>query len=56
MVDAVFIGLSILTIGSAIITLESKELLYGGIALLFLCWVSRDILFFWMLPLLQCFK
>jgi len=33
MVDAVFVGLSILTIGSAIITLESRELLYGGIAL-----------------------
>ncbi len=33
MVDAVFVGLSILTIGSAIITLESREILYGGIAL-----------------------
>jgi len=33
MVDSVFVGLSILTIGSAIITLESRELLYGGIAL-----------------------
>ena len=29
----IFIGLSILTIGSAIITLESREILYGGIAL-----------------------
>jgi NADH:ubiquinone oxidoreductase subunit 6 (subunit J) len=33
MVDGVFIGLSIITIGSAIFTLESKEILYGGIAL-----------------------
>jgi NADH:ubiquinone oxidoreductase subunit 6 (subunit J) len=33
MVDAIFIGLSVLTIGSAIITLESREILYGGIAL-----------------------
>ena len=33
MVDGIFIGLSILTIGSAIITLESREILYGGIAL-----------------------
>jgi NADH:ubiquinone oxidoreductase subunit 6 (subunit J) len=33
MVDGIFIGLSILTIGSAVITLESREILYGGIAL-----------------------
>lgn len=33
MADAMFVGLSILTIGSAIISLESRELLYGGIAL-----------------------
>ena len=33
MVDGIFVGLSILTVGSAIITLESRELLYGGIAL-----------------------
>src|ERR687886_2857133 len=33
MVDGVFIALSIITIGSAIITLESREILYGGIAL-----------------------
>ena len=33
MVDAIFIGLSIITIGSAIFTLESREILYGGIAL-----------------------
>ena len=33
MVDAVFIALSIITIGSAILTLESREILYGGIAL-----------------------
>lgn len=33
MVDSVFIGLSIITIGSAIVSLESRELLYGGIAL-----------------------
>src|ERR1044072_2805285 len=33
MVDGIFVGLSILTIGSAIITLESREILYGGIAL-----------------------
>jgi NADH:ubiquinone oxidoreductase subunit 6 (subunit J) len=33
MVDGIFIGLSIVTIGSAIITLESREILYGGIAL-----------------------
>ncbi|MGN6613425.1 MAG: NADH-quinone oxidoreductase subunit J family protein [Candidatus Nitrosocosmicus sp.] len=33
MVDAVFVSLSILTVGSAIMTLESREILYGGIAL-----------------------
>jgi NADH:ubiquinone oxidoreductase subunit 6 (subunit J) len=33
MVDGVFIALSIITVGSAIITLESREILYGGIAL-----------------------
>jgi NADH-quinone oxidoreductase subunit J len=33
MVDGVFIALSIITVGSAILTLESKEILYGGIAL-----------------------
>ena len=33
MVDSVFVGLSVLTIGSAILSLESRELLYGGIAL-----------------------
>lgn len=33
MVDGIFIGLSVLTIGSAILALESRELLYGGIAL-----------------------
>ena len=33
MVDGIFVGLSILTVGSAIITLESREILYGGIAL-----------------------
>lgn len=33
MVDSVFVGLSIITIGSAILSLESRELLYGGIAL-----------------------
>jgi NADH:ubiquinone oxidoreductase subunit 6 (subunit J) len=33
MVDAVFVALSILTVGSAIMTLESREILYGGIAL-----------------------
>jgi len=33
MVDGIFIGLSILTVGSAIISLESREILYGGIAL-----------------------
>jgi len=33
MVDGIFIALSIITIGSAIVTLESREILYGGIAL-----------------------
>jgi len=33
MADGVFIGLSIITVGSAIMALESRELLYGGIAL-----------------------
>ncbi len=33
MVDAFFVGLSILTIGTAILALESKELIYGAIAL-----------------------
>lgn len=33
MVDGVFIGLSVLTVGSAILTLESREILYGGVAL-----------------------
>jgi NADH-quinone oxidoreductase subunit J len=33
MVDSVFVGLSIITVGSAILSLESRELLYGGIAL-----------------------
>jgi hypothetical protein len=31
--DAVFFGVAILTIGSAIVSLESKELIYGAIAL-----------------------
>jgi len=33
MADAVFFGVAILTIGSAIVSLESKELIYGAIAL-----------------------
>jgi NADH-quinone oxidoreductase subunit J len=33
MVDPVFIGLAVLTIGSAIIALETKELIYGAIGL-----------------------
>src|ERR671921_797136 len=33
MADGLFVGLSILTVGSAIISLESREILYGGIAL-----------------------
>ena len=33
MVDAYFVGIAILTIGTSIIALESKELIYGAIAL-----------------------
>src|SRR5690242_14837508 len=33
MVDPVFIGVSVLTVGSAIIALETRELIYGAIAL-----------------------
>ena len=33
MVDAYFVGLAILTIGTSILALESKELIYGAIAL-----------------------
>ena len=33
MVDPVFIGVAVLTVGSAIISLESRELIYGAIAL-----------------------
>ena len=33
MADVAFIGLSILTIGSAIFALESREIIYGAIAL-----------------------
>jgi NADH-quinone oxidoreductase subunit J len=33
MADAIFYGVAVLTIGSAIISLESKELIYGAIAL-----------------------
>ena len=33
MADAVFIGVAVLTIGSAILALESRELIYGAIAL-----------------------
>jgi NADH:ubiquinone oxidoreductase subunit 6 (subunit J) len=33
MADAAFIGLSILTVGSAIFALESREIIYGAIAL-----------------------
>ena len=33
MADAVFIGVAVLTIGSAILSLESRELIYGAIAL-----------------------
>jgi NADH:ubiquinone oxidoreductase subunit 6 (subunit J) len=33
MADAIFFGVAVLTIGSAIISLESKELIYGAIAL-----------------------
>src|ERR671922_2504687 len=33
MVDAYFVGIAILTIGTSIVALESKELIYGAIAL-----------------------
>ena len=33
MADALFIGVAVLTIGSAIISLETRELIYGAIAL-----------------------
>jgi NADH-quinone oxidoreductase subunit J len=33
MVDAVFVATAVLTIGAAIVALESRELIYGGIAL-----------------------
>ncbi len=33
MVDPVFVGLAVMTIGSAIIALETKELIYGAIGL-----------------------
>ena len=33
MADPVFIGVAVLTIGSAIIALETRELIYGAIAL-----------------------
>ena len=33
MADAVFIGVAVLTIGSAILSLETRELIYGAIAL-----------------------
>ena len=33
MVDPVFVGVAVLTVGSAIISLESRELIYGAIAL-----------------------
>ena len=33
MVDAYFVGVAVLTIGSSILALESKELIYGAIAL-----------------------
>src|SRR6478736_3505778 len=33
MVDPLFIGVAVLTVGSAIISLESRELIYGAIAL-----------------------
>src|SRR5919107_2847847 len=33
MVDVAFIGLSVLTVGSAIFALESREIIYGAIAL-----------------------
>lgn len=33
MTDALFIGVAVLTIGSAIVALETRELVYGAIAL-----------------------
>src|SRR5919198_3900941 len=33
MVDPVFVGVAVLTVGSAIISLETRELIYGAIAL-----------------------
>ncbi|HJT85086.1 MAG TPA: NADH-quinone oxidoreductase subunit J [Nitrososphaeraceae archaeon] len=33
MVDAVFIGLSVLTVGSALFAIESREIIYGAISL-----------------------
>ena len=33
MADAAFIGLSVLTVGSAIFALESREIIYGAIGL-----------------------
>lgn len=33
MVDAYFVGIAVLTIGTSILALESKELIYGAIAL-----------------------
>jgi NADH:ubiquinone oxidoreductase subunit 6 (subunit J) len=33
MADPVFVGIAVLTVGSAIISLESRELIYGAIAL-----------------------
>src|SRR6476659_4298484 len=33
MVDPVFVGVAVLTIGSSIVALESRELIYGAIAL-----------------------
>ncbi len=33
MVDAVFVGLAVLTVGSAIVALETRELIYGAIGL-----------------------
>src|SRR5918993_5868817 len=33
MVDAYFVGVAVLTIGTSIVALESKELIYGAIAL-----------------------
>src|ERR1051325_7681234 len=33
MVDPVFIGVAVLTVGSAIVSLETRELIYGAVAL-----------------------